>query len=404
MNSKKDIVEKSPPIQDRPIYQRFIFGLIWIFITWLISQLLITAISMKNADTGGTIELSSELALYNFMVFNSEYGAYIEIGIILVCILLSVLGVLPGTAKIKNSNRTSTKISMAVLIIIISIPAVSIYFSLKQNSTIDAEPIPYFKFGYISRTAKSFDISPDGKTLILLNDKNKIIQFTLNTKWDLNSIVYANTYYSLKSNGEKFTSIKFSHDGKKLYVTKAGMPKVDSNYYNDGYLQQYLLANPFSLANVKHQEVDIDTKASHPMGVSFDETGEYMHVVTYIATLIRNYRLASPYDIATATYIGRTMISRVTGLGHLSLTKATEGIYYTIEGRSAYQFKIVLDYRDQYPELTYDNKYLRLHNTDASPVSILAHPKGNKVFVLTDDAKIYTYYLEMPFELDSEKI
>lgn len=400
MNTQKDVDEELSPVKERSIYLRTIFGFIWIVIIWIVALLLLTAVSMEDTSIGGEGSLLPDLILHKFMSF---YGVYIEIGIILVGILLSVLGVLPGTSKIKDSNRLLAKILMVMLMLFFLVSAISIYFSLTQEPSIDEKAISYIEIGSISRTARSFDISSDGKTLILLNGKNKILQFTLKKEWDFNSIDYANIYYSLGSEDEKFTSVKFGHDGKKLYVTKAGVSSSDKNLYRDGYLKQYILATPFSLDDVEYKEVDINCRCSYPMGVSFNETGEYMHVITFVATLLRNYRLDSPYDISTATYIGRTMIPKESGYGHLSLSKATKGIYYAIEGNSASQFKASLDYVDRHPELIYDRQYVNLHNLDSSPVSIFSHPEGKKVFILTDDAKIYTFYLETPFELGSAK-
>ncbi len=400
MTPPKDVGEELPPVKERSAYLRSIFGFIWIFLLWFVALLLVSAVSMDDTNIGGEGGVLPDLILHNFM---DLYSGYIENGIILVGILLSVLGILPGTSKMKGHNRLSTKIVMVMLLLFVLISAVFIFFSLKHEPIVVEKAIPNIKISFVSRTARSFDISNDGKTLILLDGENRVLQFSLRKGWDLNSIEYTNVYYSLGGEDEIFTSVKFGRDGKKLYATKAGVSSSDKNLYRDGYLKQFKLVNPFSLDDVEYQDVDINCRCSYPMGVSFNETGEYMHVIAFVATLFRHYRLESPYDISTATYIGRSMISKEAGYGHLSLSRATKDIYYTIEGKSANQFKASFDDWDRHPELTYDSQYLDLHNLGSSPVSILSHPEGEKVFVLTDDAKIYTYYLETPFELKSAK-
>lgn len=261
----------------------------------------------------------------------------------------------------------------------------------------------YVNLSNLIDSANSYDISVDGKTVIFLDSNNKILQLKLKKAWNFNSIDYESIQYSIIQDKNEAVSIKFSKHGEKLFVTRSGVSSSNKNEYRNGRIQQFTMSSHFDITTLDKGNTFIECECSWPMGLSFDETGQYMQVVGGIATQFFYFHLASPYNIESVKHLDPTFISRnIDGLGHLCLTKATENVYYTIEQKtkSAYQFKMVTD--GSYPKLKYDYKHLDLNKLESMPSTILSHPKGKKIFILTKNAKIYTYHLENSFDLNSK--
>ncbi len=284
----------------------------------------------------------------------------------------------------------------SVFIVSLSIlMALIVYFVLKSPK--------YEDLSSLMDSANSFDISKDGKTVIVLSNDYKIFQLKLKTAWNFNSIDYKSIKSSKIQDNEIAVSINYSRDGRKLFLTRKGVSSSNKNNYRNGYIQQFTMSKPFDLTTLDNGDVFVECKCSFPAGLSFDETGQYMQVVGLVATQFFYYHLELPYNIRTAKYLGLSFISRsINGLGHASLSKATQGIYYTTEvtTNSAYQFKMVTD--GNYPELKYDYKQLDLSHLESMPTNIIAHPNGKKIFILSENARIYTYQLENNFNLNSE--
>jgi hypothetical protein len=155
-----------------------------------------------------------------------------------------------------------------------------------------------FSFAVQDTAPQGIAFNPAGTTMMMVGDTNNTVyQYTLGTAFDTSTASYSAK--SLAVGGQDATplAVEFSSDGTKLYVAGATNDTV----------YQYTLPTPYDLAAAtysgKSASVSQDNGAH---GIAFNSTGTMMLMAGEVNDVVYQYTLATPWDISTATYANKS--------------------------------------------------------------------------------------------------
>ena len=120
-----------------------------------------------------------------------------------------------------------------------------------------------------------------------------IFEYTVSTGFDLSDVSYSNNSYSISSQENYPTDIKFNNDGTKMFAI--GIDGDDVN--------EYTLSSPFDLTStITHLgSFDISSQETFPYGLEFNNDGTKMYVVGVDGDDVNEYTLASPFSLINVT-------------------------------------------------------------------------------------------------------
>ena len=120
-----------------------------------------------------------------------------------------------------------------------------------------------------------------------------IFEYTVSTGFDLSNVSYSNNSYSISSQENYPTDIKFNNDGTKMFAI--GIDGDDVN--------EYTLSSPFDLTStITHLgSFDISSQETFPYGLEFNNDGTKMYVVGVDGDDVNEYTLASPFSLINVT-------------------------------------------------------------------------------------------------------
>ena len=120
-----------------------------------------------------------------------------------------------------------------------------------------------------------------------------IFEYTVSTGFDLSDVSYSNNSYSISSQENYPTDIKFNNDGTKMFAI--GIDGDDVN--------EYTLSSPFDLTStITHLgSFDISSQETFPYGLEFNNDGTKMYVVGVDGDDVNEYTLTSPFSLINVT-------------------------------------------------------------------------------------------------------
>lgn len=132
------------------------------------------------------------------------------------------------------------------------------------------------------------------KMYFLGNSTDTIYQYSLASPFNLASASYDNISLNVNSEDDFPRSIAFSTDGSKLYML--------GNYLE--FVHQYTLATPFDLATATYDTVSfkVGTQDNHPHAITFNSDGSKMFMVGDTTMRVHQYTLTKPWNLGTMVY------------------------------------------------------------------------------------------------------
>lgn len=142
--------------------------------------------------------------------------------------------------------------------------------------------------------------SADGRKLIILGNNKELIEYRLTSPFDVSSAHYAGPYEEYDVGNEVTSPRIFTFDdtGTELYV-------IDES----GSVLKYSLEIAFDITSITYsaeeQGFSFGNEVGSPISVSFGKDGSLFFVLEEDGNVIE-FVLATPYDVTTATYQGRS--------------------------------------------------------------------------------------------------
>ena len=156
-------------------------------------------------------------------------------------------------------------------------------------------------YNYLSTTSngRGISFSPDGMYWYMLVDTTttRFEQFTLSTPWEIGTTNHLYTLEVASPSGTEVTSsIDFSYDGSKMYMTTKSQK-----------VYQYNLSTPWMISSAIYIGfLDVSAEVSTAnASVNFDTTGTKMYVGS--TTAVYQYTLSTPWDVRTGVYANKSM-------------------------------------------------------------------------------------------------
>jgi DNA-binding beta-propeller fold protein YncE len=142
----------------------------------------------------------------------------------------------------------------------------------------------------------------DGTKLFVTGSTNdRVYEYSISTPWDLSTVGFT-TQYQLENQSVVYPSaLEFSADGATMLVLNRDGAR-DSVY-------EYTLSTPWSVDTAvgPNSSFYVGQQQTDPFGVSFDPSGTHMYIVGIVQNVIHQYELATPFDVRTASYTGKTL-------------------------------------------------------------------------------------------------
>jgi sulfur relay (sulfurtransferase) DsrF/TusC family protein len=155
-------------------------------------------------------------------------------------------------------------------------------------------------------TPHDLHFSPDGVYLFIVGQTgtvpqpgDRVYRFTLSTPWDITTAVYDGIANALSVSDKETTplGLTMSNDGTRLYVCGTDSDNID----------QYNLTTSWSLSTAVHAHtINIAAQESAPTALAFNSDGTRLYVTGSTGDDITEYRLATPWEISTASYFSES--------------------------------------------------------------------------------------------------
>jgi DNA-binding beta-propeller fold protein YncE len=163
----------------------------------------------------------------------------------------------------------------------------------------------------------------DGTKLYVVGQTNdKVTQYELSTAWDISTASWVEPdtdYFACASNTGIPQGLFFKPDGTKLYL-------IDSL---DDDIDEYNLSTAWDLGTASYNQTkSVQARDNTPTGISFNDDGTVMYFTGAQGDDINQYILSTAWDISTATYDTRLIVS--------SQTTSPQDVYLKPDGTKLY--------------------------------------------------------------------
>jgi hypothetical protein len=144
---------------------------------------------------------------------------------------------------------------------------------------------------------------PDGTKLFILGNTNDAVyQYSLSTAWDVSTASYDSVSFSVSSQTTNTVGMTFKSDGTAMYVISGLSP--DTVY-------QYTLSTAWdvSTASYASKSFDVSAQDTVPTDIAFKTDGTVMYIVGDTGNDINQYSLSTAWDVSTASYVQRRLLT-----------------------------------------------------------------------------------------------
>ena len=182
-----------------------------------------------------------------------------------------------------------------------------------------------FDSAYTSITAA--EIKPDGTKIYVASiTRDKVFQFSMSPAWDIESISFDSKEFVI-SEGQSCRTLNFSSDGTKMYIGDSTL---------DGVFQYGLsVAWDVSTASYASKSLDASTEFTGLQGSYFKQDGTTLYLCGdggAINNETHQYSLSTPWDISTASYSSKKLD------GSSEIDSPCHGVTFTSDGLVLYLF------------------------------------------------------------------
>ena len=261
---------------------------------------------------------------------------------------------------------------------------------------------------------RGLSLSSDGTKLFILGQiADRILEYTLNTPWDISTAYYSRITYNHQGFIQDALGFYFKPDGTSFYILG------QSNFYSfefnltipwDIRSLPYYLIGPTPKSNLGMEIVmrDVASEDREPQGLTFNDDGTKLYVIgqnavgsglTAGAEYIHQYSLSTPWNVTTAGYSTSFYVT--------SEDDTPTGLFFKPDGTKLYVTGNTSDTVYQYSlgtpwELdtaSYDNKSLDVSSKISSLQGLFFNPDGTKLYLA--GGFLYQYDLTTPWDVST---
>lgn len=225
---------------------------------------------------------------------------------------------------------------------------------------------------------------PDGTRMYIIGATNdRVYQYDLSTPWLVSSAVYNNVSFLLSGQDVFPTSLFFKPDGTKMYIFGITNDRVYEYDLSTAWLVSSAVYNNVSFL-VTSQDTD-------PVAVSFKSDGTKMYMVGRTNDRVYEYRLLTPWYVASAVYENVSLLVQDT---------FPRSIFFKPDGTKMYMVGTTRDTVFEYDLTTpwlvasgvYNNVSFSVSAQDGIPSSLFFKPDGAKMYIVgLTNGRVYEY-------------
>ena len=241
-------------------------------------------------------------------------------------------------------------------------------------------------------------ISTDGKQIFVLgDDNNRVYQCSLTTAWDVSTgYTVFNKRYNPLARETTPQGLTLGDSGTKLYIVGTGTTTNSTVY-------QFTLSSPYEVSTATYANKSYFLSfATLPTAISFNTTGTKMYALSSGSDVIREYRLATAWDVSTATnpYYSRSISAQTTGPVEVQIGDSGTKMYIA-SSSTIYQY--TLSTPNLITSATYANKTSNFSTSFESTITgFYFKDDGSKVFVNgTGSDRVGEYTLTTPWDIST---
>lgn len=246
--------------------------------------------------------------------------------------------------------------------------------------------------------SKSYDVNPyhgfngmyikaDGLTMFLVNENdNKIYQHSMSTAWDISTSTFDGEVLNTSAEGEETRGIEFKPDGTKMYILKMNLSNIDSPE-----IEQYTLSTAWDVSTATPDSVSYTISEGAGMSnIRFSKDGDKLFMPDPSQDSVRQYSLATDWDISTASYDFQQVVGSVGGTPRDSYFNPTGDQMILLDNDSPakvwlYDLSAAFTVNTAILNSTFDFTFSDF------PVVLGFSSDGSKMFVGDSEWKIYQY-------------
>ena len=236
-------------------------------------------------------------------------------------------------------------------------------------------------------------VSSDGSKMYMLGATAtaRVYQYTLPNAWSLDNSKYRTKFASVAAETTAPTSLAFSNDGTKMYVSSTTV------------VYQYTLTTAWDVSTASYASKSVTVSGTENVvsGIAVSDDGTALYVVGTQNDTIYQFTMSTPDDISTATYASKSVAipageTAVTGIHfadsgqRLYIVGATLGLVHQFTCATAWDVSTASD----------DSFSFRVAGEDSSPQDIFFKPDGLQYYVVgtTNDTAYHYYWSFLPNE------
>jgi sugar lactone lactonase YvrE len=239
---------------------------------------------------------------------------------------------------------------------------------------------------------RSIDFNSDGTKLFMTgNGTNAVYEYSLSTAYDISTMSYSSTSFSVSGQSLSGYSLKFKSDGTKMYVGDADNKKVF----------QYSLSTAFDLSTASYDSVNFNTgtqvTASFGFtGLLFSPDGTKMYAANNVGnstSAVFQYTLSTAWDVSTASYASKSLTVGGQVPNPYDMQFNSDGTKFFITGNGndkVHQYSLSTAY--DISTGTSDSVEFSFASQEANPYALLFNSDGTKMYTLgASNDTIYQY-------------
>lgn len=206
---------------------------------------------------------------------------------------------------------------------------------------------------------------------------------------------FSGTSLNVNSVSSSPQSITFNNDGTRMYITGFDIEKV----------LQYNLNTPFDLstASLTNKSFNVSSQFNSPEEIVFNNTGTRMYMIGAGNNFVYQYNLTTGFDVSTASFVGDSFNVSSEDGNTRGLALSTDGTRMFLLGNqtdTAYQYNLSTPF--DVTTASFSTNSFFMGSEDGFLNGFAFNSTGTRMFVVgTNNSTIFQYSLSTGFDLST---
>ena len=236
----------------------------------------------------------------------------------------------------------------------------------------------------------------DGTRMFIIgNATNLAYQYTLSTAFDVSTASYANKSFMFGAQEGNGNSLVFNTDGTKMFIMGT---TGDAAF-------QYGLSTAFDLSTVSYSgsSFSVNGQETLPHSLAFNNDGSKMYVVGHLQDKVFEYEMGGAFSLKTVEYSGDSfsIASQDTASRLVAFNNDGTKMYMLgANNPSVYQYTLSTAF--DVSTASYDSVSFSVASEDTVPTGLTFNNDGTKMYMLgANNPSVYQYTLSTAFSVST---